>query len=117
MRALAVGEHMVVGFCRFADFPNALEIRSGALGGNENSVFLLASHAEPHQLAALPVFVDRQVTPQEVLGFSRAHARVGHNQDEVIGDGAISKILAIARLPYPVTTEGVELAVLLRRKL
>ena len=110
-------EHEIVRFSRLADSANALKVIGDVAGGDQLAELVLPPHMQDDELAALVVGPDGNVTPPQILGLRRTHAGVAHDQNEIVGDGAIPCLDWFSRLLDPPPREGVELAVLLGREL
>ncbi len=79
-------------------------------------MLILPVHAQAHKLPSKFVRLNGDVAPAEILRFGRAHARIAHNEHEVVSDRSIPCIDGVARLFDPIAGEGVQLTVFIRRE-
>jgi hypothetical protein len=93
------------------DVANAVEVGRDVACGNKGAELPLSAHVEANKLPALSVGLGADIPPAQIPRFRRPHARVGHDQDEVVGHGPIPCAEIVARLLDPATREAVQLAV------
>src|SRR5882762_2057433 len=79
------GEYEIVRFGCFADHFDSFEIRGHVVRGDKLSELSLAAHVETYERAAMLVCPGVNVAPTEIAGLHRSHARIGHDEHEVVG--------------------------------
>lgn len=110
------GEYEIIRLGCLADCFDSFKIGSGVLRGDKLPEFSFTAHIDTDERTVLLVGADVDVAPAKIRGLHRPHARIGHDQHEVVGHVAVPSTPIVLRILDPATREGMQMAVLLRRK-
>lgn len=112
--AVLGGEDGIIGAGCLRQLTDAFEVIGDVAGGDKTAVLAFAAHSQHDKFPVLVVGADVHVAPTQILGFGRSHACVGHDEHEIVGDGAAPSVGVGAGLLDPATGEGMQLPVFLR---
>ena len=101
-------ENRIVEAVDGADATNAFEVVTDVARGDQDPRHPLAPNAKGDELSTLLVDALCDVTPSEVSGLRRPHARVRHDQDEVVDHRPIPDVQGALALLDPGASEGMK---------